>query len=619
MKNNPGYWKKLYQFLFAVTAAFCTACTFFMNYESCGDITLETNNKIYYHVYRVLEEMKFACNSSEFTLSLSMAGFLVLYIWFCAREQYHVKIRMKIFLSMVFSFVHVTGTMILNDFSWRSSGQLVKMGIAFAGGCFFYNVAIQLLYVFLRKDHEISFAWIPKRFRTIFMKRPGLSAFCIFLCCWSIPSILKYPAGICVDVARQLDQGLGYIPLTAHHPVFHTMLMTWFVEFGRGVGSANLGIFLFCLVETVVLAAVFGFIISVLVKFSAGKWVLAVSVFFFSFSPYITGYVGTPIKDLYFVAMVCVYVTVLFVYSMDRHIFWSERRYPVLLILSSVGMVLFRNNGIYICLLTGIVVLINEIRLCKRKAAFHVAILLLAMVMAFSSTKIINYIYQPVPGSIREALSIPFQQTARYAVQYGDEVTEEEKEVINKILPYDRLAELYKPHISDPVKNRYNDEATKEELKEYLKVWFQQFTKHPGCYVKSVYEQNIYLLYPQYNNYTYYLDTSPFARIDASMREINTPEILEKIQVVYKQALELSHKLPILSLVNNMAVYIMLLLIFCTYLLTEKRYSHLFYYLPLLISLLIIIAAPCIRGHVRYAYPVIYTFPVWLAGMVRKK
>ena len=84
-----------------------------------------------------------------------------------------------------------------------------------------------------------------------------------------------------------------------------------------------------------------------------------------------------------------------------------------------------------------------------------------------------------------------------------------------------------------------------------------------------------------------------------------------------RPTLTLSHKLPVLNLINNMAVYIMLLLVFVIFTLHKKNYSHLFSYLPLLISLLIIIAAPCIRGHVRYAYPIIYTFPIWLAGYTR--
>ena len=42
-------------------------------------------------------------------------------------------------------------------------------------------------------------------------------------------------------------------------------------------------------------------------------------------------------------------------------------------------------------------------------------------------------------GSIKEALSIPFMQTARYVVAYDSEVTEEERNAINNVLEYDTL------------------------------------------------------------------------------------------------------------------------------------------------------------------------------------
>ena len=49
--------------------------------------------------------------------------------------------------------------------------------------------------------------------------------------------------------------------------------------------------------------------------------------------------------------------------------------------------------------------------------------------------------------------SLPFQQTARYVKNTGDEISEEEREIIAKVLDYDSLAEIYEPMTADPVKN----------------------------------------------------------------------------------------------------------------------------------------------------------------------
>lgn len=56
----------------------------------------------------------------------------------------------------------------------------------------------------------------------------------------------------------------------------------------------------------------------------------------------------------------------------------------------------------------------------------------------------------------KEMLSLPFQQTARYVRDYGDEVTEEEKAAIGQVLDYDKIVKGYMELTSDPVKTTYH-------------------------------------------------------------------------------------------------------------------------------------------------------------------
>lgn len=88
--------------------------------------------------------------------------------------------------------------------------------------------------------------------------------------------------------------------------------------------------------------------------------------------------------------------------------------------------------------------------------------------------------------------SLPFQQTARYVRDYGTEVTEDEKQAIEKVLDYNSLAEIYSEVTADPVKTTYHAQNTKE-LMDYFTVWFRQFLKHPVCYIESFWNQNYYI------------------------------------------------------------------------------------------------------------------------------
>ena len=70
----------------------------------------------------------------------------------------------------------------------------------------------------------------------------------------------------------------------------------------------------------------------------------------------------------------------------------------------------------------------------------------------------------------QEALSVCFQQTARYVKYHGDEVTQEEEEAIKKVLNYKDIGNLYDPNLSDPVKKTFKTESTSEDLKNYFVV-----------------------------------------------------------------------------------------------------------------------------------------------------
>lgn len=532
------------------------------------------------------------------------------------KNIFKIKIRFSWLLSIIFSTGYILGYIFLQEKHINSGMQAFKYIVAWLVGILIYHVLIQIFWCLVQGDYLQK----NKKIQTwIVWQHPFVITF-IFLCiCWTIPIVLKYPAGICFDASWQIDQGMGNVPLTTHHPIFHTMLMVWFVKFGMKLYSANVGIFLFCVVEAIILALIFSFAIKCLVDLQAKYWSILLAVIFFGFSPFITGYVGTVIKDVYFVAMCVLYITTLVVYAADRELFWSKFYYSILFILATVGMVLFRNNGLYMCAPTALVLMVYEFKKRDNKFIKHIVIIAMSCILAVTASKTLTHIYQPEKGSIAEALSLPFQQTARYVKIYGNEVTEKEKKIISKVLPYDRLGELYDPYISDPVKFYFNSSATGDDLKQYLNVWWRQFLKHPTCYVKATVQQNIFLIYPGYNNYAYYLNSNANNYFYQKEQYFTTPRKIALLQQKYFEYLVGCHSVPIISLLNNMALYIMGM--FCLLIFSWKKhnYNSMFFFIPLILSVLIIVAAPTIRGHVRYAFPVIYTFPLILAEFTRMR
>lgn len=92
-------------------------------------------------------------------------------------------------------------------------------------------------------------------------------------------------------------------------------------------------------------------------------------------------------------------------------------------------MILFRNEARYIL----IVALPVLALLCHGLRKFFLKYL--AAVIGFSI--LFYHVLLPIchanPGSIREMLSVPFQQTARYIKEYEADVTAEEREAIDAV------------------------------------------------------------------------------------------------------------------------------------------------------------------------------------------
>ena len=223
------------------------------------------------------------------------------------------------------------------------------------------------------------------------------------------------------------------------------------------------------------------------------------------------------------------------------------------------------------------------------------------------------------PGSIKEALSVPFQQTARYVKYYGNEVTEVEKEAINDVLEYDFLKEHYNPRISDPVKDTYKKDVTK--LGAYFQVWLQQFFKHPACYIQATWEQIYYLFVPENDNIVLYQDTTTGYEM-GNVVYIPNQSFYEPIFTISDmngllqkwlvKELQILHNMPILYWFGNISIWMYLFCIAIVVSIVHKcewKTTG----LPLMISFVFIKLGPAIQGHPRYMFPIIYALPIWIA------
>lgn len=225
-------------------------------------------------------------------------------------------------------------------------------------------------------------------------------------------------------------------------------------------------------------------------------------------------------------------------------------------------------------------------------------------------------------GSQREALSVPFQQTARYYRDYSKEVTEEEERIISAVLRTEGIGEKYRPETSDPVKGEFHKEATGEDLKAYFKVWFQMGLKHPGVYVQATLNNYYNYFYPDaklaklgnMGSYSWSEHYMEVVRNHKNLKEIGLsiqyPERLGKARTAYENLREKVFELPVLSILKSPAAFVWTLILLVFYLLKEKAWTGLAQTIPLILSVGICFLSPRNGDYFRYLYGVSLCLPV---------
>ena len=452
-----------------------------------------------------------------------------------------------------------------------------------------------------------------------FEQHPFIFSFISLLLVYSIYLIAYYPGVINYDNANQIKEVMGMhtryldsivvlndnITLTNFNPIIHTLLLGGLFKFGYVIGNVNFGMFLYTLIQVLVVVATLSYSIYFLYKEKVKSCYLIAMLLTYIFVPYFPFYAITAVKDTLFSMAVVIYIIKLYQFIKYE----SNMKDLINFMLVIFLVILLRNNGIYLVLLSFPFTFFtkNNMRL---KIAVMTGFILLFNV---GYGKILTHLEIP-NTSIREMLSIPFQQTARYVKYYPNDVTENEKIAIDKILTYETLGERYKPSLSDKVKNEYNRYATNDDLKNYFLVWGQMLIKKPFTYVNAT-VNNIYgYFYPDTYSWFLYTDLNhklPEAGFDYHFNKLSiSREGLSKYGNGYRYT-------PVLKLIVNCGIYTWIYLFLLVSLILKKEKKYIIILLPMFALLLTTVAGPA-NTYFRYVLPYAITLPVTL-GMILKE
>lgn len=90
---------------------------------------------------------------------------------------------------------------------------------------------------------------------------------------WLPAFLAMYPGNLSYDGVPQLLQTIGHQGLSAHHPVLHTLYLTYSVELGKNIfGSYNIGLAIYSLTQMALLSSSLAYMVHQLIKRRVNKF-----------------------------------------------------------------------------------------------------------------------------------------------------------------------------------------------------------------------------------------------------------------------------------------------------------------------------------------------------------
>lgn len=584
----------------------CTALSLFMSFD-CPKQLLDSDSSF---LVNILDNFYYSLRSAAPEFCLGFAACLMLRRHF-KPERKNLLLRIACLavaaVWLMAECFRIDNTL---DALSQGPGQLAKAAVYLLGS---YNLLMLLSTAalqFLTSGRDLKDGPLFAALR----RHSFLSFFCAILLC-SLPTLaVCFPGYMCSDSYCQLAYYFDIYEFVSHHPPVHTLLISWPVKLGMMLGSSNLGLYAVVCVQMLVFSAVFAYMLHTMTELSAPRWLICTSFLTVVLSSvYITA-AAVVLKDnvySYGVLLFCIEL----VYMLRlREDYLKSPQHIALLCLSVLMVMLLRNNGKYLMyvMLPVLVLLFAAYGIKQgkiKKAALGAGVLVAPVLLSLAVHSAVMSHYDIAPGSRREALSLPLQQTARLIFEQGDSISEEDRAVIDSIISYDDIGAEYKPTISDPVKQYFRDECSNADIINYAKVWLRQGLKAPHVYLKATVNQNYPLVYPW--------DISVFQDLDTeSALHYHISEPLGLHDVEFAGGLEDAFSavnrflalLPVPGFTSSLPCCVLLLMLLCIEALRKKKGLFLLCALPALITIGTIVLAPLVD--VRYGFAAIYTMPL---------
>lgn len=434
---------------------------------------------------------------------------------------------------------------------------------------------------------------------------------------------MYYPGWLNNDAVWQIEQIMGWAAKSNHHPFFHTLIMKCFFMPGyrlSGTYTGGAAFYTFC--QILIMAMVFSyFLYQMYIRGTRTVW-LVLALLFYAVLPINAVLTICMGKDEFFNAALLFFAWMTIEYDLETESGTEQdssktaRRRCTLrwtaYFITGLLVCLLRSNGIFIFAGTAFFLVISRLKAGRvstgifpiRTLSCAAAVLLCYLIY---HGPILDALHVEPPDTI-EGLTMPTQHIL-CAYLKGGELTAEEIEMIDRVVPVDEVGDYYNPRVFDTVKNFIrtsgNQQVIADNKWEYFKLWLRVGLRNPFPYLVAQVRQTAgYWAYsvPDYEYVygEYFMVDNPLGieshrQLFSYENELAMHKFLMGFQDLYNKIWSLG--------LNTW------LMVFCiAYMVYNER--NIMGYVPFIMMLITLLLAAPIYNIFRYAYGLFAAFPI---------
>ncbi len=545
-------------------------------------------NKLSYLIITILIYIAMChyINISYFTI-ISI-GFMIL-IYLGVKNYFLSNLeKSNIIIAILFTICFSFGRICFNNMHNNSVNILLEL-ISLKN--LFYNIGL-FLFIYLIISIIIKKLTTLKviESKNINSKKIFLKSLIIILICWTPYFLSSYPGYVAPDSVYQIQQATKMVPLTDHHPVFHTMFIKVFYNIGSLFStSQNFRVACITIAQMLIMALIYSYFITFLSKKKIKKSILLGLTIMFGLLPVFAYYSLMMWKDVLFGGFFLLFLIILCNMIEQK----NNIKYSNLIAFSVVSLLILflRNNALYMYF-----ILIPFFIFYFSKQKLKIFMTFIIVLICFFTVKYPLYNTLNIERSKSwEYLGIPIQQIGRMA--YKDtKFTKQEKRRIEKFMKVKDLKEEYNPILSDDIKFslKMNQTYFDKNSKEFIILWKDLIIKHFDTAVESYLISTLGYWYPDLMN------NAVENKVTVNELDIHSHPLLPKpISNFFNDLYH--YDTPILCLQWNIGLilwFILLLAVICF----KKNKKYLLCYLPICGMWLTLMVASPVNGMLRYVF-----------------